>query len=480
MQERALPETQEQHKRAPWRAWPRRLLETLTSDWRGTRLLCSGLLLLVVALLLVAAFYLNHPGLDTDPDTATYEVVSQRILSSGDPVDPVRTPGYPLLIALIWLLSGSRDLGLVSLAQGGLFVLATLEIYLLAWLIWRRAWLGLLVGLIVASDMYLLSYVKALIVEPLSLWLAASLALAAVWYTRRVSARRLWLVAALLLAALMTRPEWVYLPVLLLGYLLFIAARRQRFRRLLPHALAAVVVLYGLVGLYVYENTVQYGYTGITELQNANLLGKILEYDMQDEAPPQYAPVMKAADAFLAGPEGPTRNPNLLARAYPALSQDHWALAGSYAVAIIKAHPLEYLLKSLPAVYTLPLGYHAYSPLAVNGPFGWGLYQLLRVSRWLYYVEWSFIFWALAWVALFCWRRATRLPAVEAMSAVLLIVLYQLFLDSVGAYVDLRRFRAPIEPLLLLVIWGSLFAALAWGWRWYQERRKKKEASRAA
>ncbi len=465
MDERTLPEGVEQRSRLPFQRWRRAPLETLRSDWQGTRLLCYGLLLLVVGVLIAAMYYINHPVLNTIPDTTGYVAVAQRILSGGVPFDVVRTPGYPLFIALF---GGAEHLEIVSIAQGGLFILAALEMYLLGWLIWKRAWIGLMIGLIIVSDMYLLSYVKPIMAEGLTLWQTASLALAAVWYIQRVSARRLWLVAFLLLWLFMTRPEWVYLPVLLLAYLLFVAARRKQFRHLLPHALIAVVVLYGLLGLFIYENTVQYGYTGITRIQNTNLVGKILQYNMQDEAPPEYADVMQHVDAFLAGPQGPGRDPYLLQVAYPAISQNNWPLGGSYALAIVKAHPFEYLWKTVPDVFTLPIGYYPYSQIDTSGPFGWGLYQLLRLSRGLYFIEWSFIAWAIGWLALLCWRRTRRLPAVEAMSALLLIAFYQLSLDSAGAYGDLRRFRAPLEPVIILVICGSLLWTLAWGWQRYK------------
>jgi len=470
----ALDGQEREHDQRSHRRW--RLLDTVVGDWQKARVLCYGLLLLVLSIGIVAAYYLNHPTPETNPDTATYLRVAQRILRSGDPIDPVRTPGYPFFIALLWLVRGSGHLEVISLAQGGLFILATLEIYVLAWLMWNRAWIGLLVGLLVVSNTYLLSYVKPIIVEGLSLWLTVSLALAVVWYLRRVSARRLWLVTALVLATFMTRPEWVLLPLVLSGFLLFIAARQGQLRRLLPHMLAAGLVLYSLLGLLVYENTVQYGYTGITELQGGNLLGKVLQYHMQNEAPPQYTHVMQEIDAFLAQPLPHGRDPNILAAAYPDIGRDYWAVGGGYAFAVIQAHPVEFVLKSLPFVFIPPLDYHAYSRIDLRGPFGWELTQLQRSSRWLYLADWSFFFWACVWVALLCWRRTRRLPAVEAMSAVLLIVLYQLVLDSLGVYVDFRRFRAPIEPLLVLIVWGSLLWVLSLGWQRYSAQKNTASA----
>jgi hypothetical protein len=471
MQGSTLPLHQESGPPAPKRAWPRRLWSRVVSDWHGTRALCSGFALLIAAALLVAADYLNHPAPDTNPDTNGYLNVARHILDNGNPIGTSRTPGYPSFIALLWLLSGSRQLEVISIGQGCLFVLAALEVYLLAWMLWKRPWIGLIVGLVIVSNIYLLGYIKPIIVEPFSLWLAVSLALAAVWYTRRVSARRLWLVAVLLLLAFLSRPEWVYFPPLLLAFLLMIAARRGCFRRLLPHALAALLVLYGLLGLYIYENSIQYGFTGITFIQNVNLLGKVLEYHMQNEAPPQYAAVAQQIDAALAHPQARSLDPYVVERYDPALGKNDWALAGSFSLAVIEAHPLEYLLKSLPAIVRLPVGFYPYSRLARNGPFGWELYQAQRLSRLLYYAEASFPLWAIGWLLLFCWRRATRLPAVEAMSAVLLIVLYQLTLDALGAYVDFRRFRTPIEPLVVLVVWGSTLWSLAWLWRRFRTRK---------
>ncbi len=478
MQSGTLPPPQQSEQRQPARAWPRRLYDTLASDWQGTRLLCCGLVLLVAAALIVAAYYINHPTPETNPDTHTYLRVAQRILNGGDPVDPTRTPGYPLFVALLWLVGGSGNLQIVSIAQGCLFVLAVLECYLIAWMIWKRSWLGLVAGLVVASNLYLLSYVKPVAVEGFSLWLVTTLALAAIWYLQRVSARRLWLVAALLLLVFMTRPEWAYFPALLLGYLLFMAARRGQFRRLLPHALAALVVLYGLLGLFIYENSVQYGFTGITYIQNVNLLGKVLQYHMQNDAPPQYAAVAKQLDVILTYPKARGLDPYLVEPYYPALGQHYWSLAGSFSLAVIKAHPLEFALKSAPAVVALPTDY-SYSKLLVNGPFGWELYQIERVAHLLYKVEITFLLWAVVWVALLCWRRTTRLPMVEAAGALVLIVLYQLVIDALGVYVDPRRFRAPIEPLLTLVVWGSVLWALSWGWQRYRARQRAASVSLA-
>src|SRR5205085_5692406 len=108
----------------------------------------------------------------------------------------------------VYVFPGQDNLAAVSVVQAVLFVLATLELYVLAVLLLRRGWMALLLGLLVGTNLLLLSYVKPLLSEALALWLFVSLALAVAFFisTRRV--RFLWLVTALTLVLFLTRAEW--------------------------------------------------------------------------------------------------------------------------------------------------------------------------------------------------------------------------------------------------------------------------------
>jgi len=103
----------------------------------------------------------------------------------------------------------------VSVAQAILFILATLELYVLALFVLRYAWMALLVCLLVGTNLALLSYVKPIMSEALALWLLISLALAIVIFLRTLRIPLLWVVALSTLLLFMTRPEWIYLPILL-------------------------------------------------------------------------------------------------------------------------------------------------------------------------------------------------------------------------------------------------------------------------
>ncbi len=442
-------------------AWLRRVSRQLrqgcSTDWRGKRLLSYGLVVVLVTSLVVAAFYLNHPQPDVNNDTVSYVVVARHILGDGNPVNPQRTPGYPALIALVYLLAGEGNLSAVSIAQGILFILAALEMYVLTWLSLRRSWVALIVGLLVGTSTYLLGFVKPIIVEGFTLWLTVSLALGVVLFIRAMKPAYLWLSAGVLLALFMTRPEWVYLPIPLLLYLLLLARRRGLLRRMLPHSLAAVALLYLVLGLFICVNAAENGYVGISFVQNINVLGKVLQYHMQAEAPQEYTAIVQVADPFVR--QGGW-DPNQLALLYPALKDQYWELSGDYAGAIIMRHPLEFTVKTLPILFTSLQGYSSASPIQAHGPFAAPLAALEAISGDVYRSYQAFLLFVLLWGALLVWQRTRHLLLVEMMGAVVLLAFYELIVTSVGGYVQYWRLHIPFDPLMTLIIWGTALASV--------------------
>ncbi len=433
----------------------------LSDDWYGARRVPWALLVLLITSLAVASFYIDQPiRPEFSYDTPSYLAVTSKILTQGQPVDALRTPGYPMLVALVFLVAGVNNFLAVSVVQGILFVLATLEIYLLTLLVLRRAWLAGIIGLLVGSNTYLLSFVKPIIVEGFALWLTVSLALASVLFVQRLQRRYLWLAAVLTLLLFMTRPEWVYLPIPLMAFLLLVAARHGLFRRMVPHALGAVFVLYAFLGLFIYVNATQNGYAGISSVQNINLVGKILQYHMQDEAPPEYAQTTQALDAFV---KRGGWNPYDLLTDYPPITENHWALGGAYAAAIIEHHPLEFLADSLVTFFTASNSNRAFSSFDASGPVAAPpLYIQETLSAGVVFLYRFFPLFALLWGMLFFWQRTKRLSAVEGMAAISFLVLYELATTTTGAYreYDYARIHIPFDPLMILVICGSLLAVL--------------------
>jgi len=424
----------------------------LISDWRTHKYVLCAALLACITTTVVVAYYLNHTQPEASWDTPNYLGIVQHIQMQGRLVNPWHLPGYPLLIVLVYALAGQGNLAAVSSVQAILFVLATLELYILAALVLRRSWAALLLGLLLGTNLTLLSFVKPLMSEAMALWLLVSLALAVALFVYTLHMRFLWLATAFTLALLLTRAEWIYLPLPLFGALLLIAWQQGVARRVLPHVLASVVLLYAVLGNYVYINATQNHVAGVVAAQNLNAFGKVLQYDMQDEAPPQYALISRRVDSYIA--RG-IKNHYYILNHEPLLAHNYDGPAGAYAWATIEHHPGEFLIKSVPlALFSLST-YSYESQVAPTGPFGTPLLWLQTVSGSLYRWNRYFPLWAALWIFLLCWRRMRQLRIVRLMGVVVLLACYGLILTTLGGIEGYTRLYTPFTPLLLLVVWGT-------------------------
>lgn len=411
-------------------------------------------LLLLLTSLVVVAYYVNHPTPEPLADTWSYLYVVDRLQAHGQLVNFWRLPGYPLFIMLIYTLAGQGNLGAVSIAQAMLFVLATLEIYILCALVLRRAWMAFLISLLVGMNVPLLSYVKPIMSEAVALWLLVSLALACVYFLSTLQMRRLWLVTACMLLLFLTRPEWVFLPVPLFAYLLLVAWWRGKARRLLFHVLASVLLLYGFLGGYIYINATQNHFVGLTWIENINALGKVLQYNMQNEAPPQYVRVSKVLDGYVANG---VKDPYVIMANEPSLARNDAALSGTFAKSVIEHHPVEFLVKSVPVFFSSLTVYYQESSITPHAHFARYLNWLDTRFRALY--KWNIFFplCALIWLLLLCWQWTRRFHMVQMMGVAALLTLYGLIVMTLGAYrgYDYMRIHVTFDPLLIFIIWGT-------------------------
>jgi len=442
--------------------WLRQLFRsatnTLAMDWRTDKTYFFAGILLLITTLVVVVYYINNPQPFVGPDSFEYIANAQRIATHGQFVDPHRLPGFPLLIVLVFTLAGQGNLMAISIANGILFILATLEIYVIALLVLQRRWVAFLLGLLVGTNVVLLSFVKPIGSEALALWLVVTLALVAVLFARTLRIRYLWLVMACMLTLILTRLEWSYLPVPLFAYLVLVATRQgSTLRRPLLHALASVFLIYAVLGGYIFINATQNHFVGISDIQNINELGKVIQYNMQNEVPPQYATIAQTTNTFRSRGD---INPYDLLDQHPELKDTHFALVGAYAQSVIEHHPVEFLAKSVPVLFS-SLDYFYYeSEVDPHGLLARPLFGMDFVFHVLYKLNLGFPLVAAAWIFLLCWRRTTRLLSVQAMGVLLLVVLYGIVMTTLGGYSSYIRFHTPFNPLLMVILWGGVLAGL--------------------
>src|SRR5206468_3383608 len=236
-------------------------------------------------------YFLNSPApiLEFDSQnslgTPTY-VGAAKDIASGHLFSTGRLPGYPLLVALLGGAGGFFTL--IVVLQSVFFVAAVVLTYTLAFMAFRARWIAFLVSLMLATDVFAAAYAKEILSESLAMLLLGGLLVAMASFTLRPRPSMLWLTAVLATATTFTPAEWTFLP-LALGLYLFVWAIRRPFPRpVILHGLGALAACSAVVGLYIAGNFAVNGYAGTSEINNVSVLGKVMQYDMQLEAPPQY------------------------------------------------------------------------------------------------------------------------------------------------------------------------------------------------
>lgn len=325
--------------RSRWRAT---FLYWLRTDWQGERVIVWGAALLIVTAVALAMYYAATPAIVRDPDTPTYLNMARNI-THGKFIDTARLPVYPLFIDLVYLFAGAGNLAALTIAQGWLFIIATMGVYALGYAIFQRAWMAFFPALLIGTNTHVMSFVKPILTEALTLFWVTALGLTLAWYALRPSPRRLWLVAGVLTLTFMTRPEWVYFPVPLLLFMLLLAWRAGDLRRLAAHAAGALAAMYAVAVAYMIGNEVVNRFFGFTDVQAINLLAKVIQYRLTSDPPSQYAALNRLVVACIASGSNDPLTP---IRRDPTLASHHYAEVSGYAMTMIVRHLPQFMADS--------------------------------------------------------------------------------------------------------------------------------------
>jgi hypothetical protein len=418
------------------------------------RILVIGLA--VTAAALPAIYFLNRPVAEMYPDSPGYLQAAQGLLH-GQMFNVDRLPGYPALLALLGGTAGTY--GPVLIAQTLMFVVAVVLTYQITLRAFGHTWIAFATGLMMATDAFAAAYARFVLSEALALCLVSGMAAASVSFVIKPRASALWGMAALATASALTRPEWVLFPLALAAYCGLLLAVRGIARRFVWHGLAAVAVCYLVIGGYVAGNGVTNGYLGTTELTNVSLLGKVLQYNMQDEAPASLAYIAQIIDSYPAG----SRSAWVLVVDHPSLERNHYELAGTFARAVITRDPLKYLQMSVEVAIAHTAEFDPQFATTTRGaPFDKGLLVLKYMASARYFVFSLIPAVGLVWLVAPLLRR--RGDVLDALGPVALIVLYGTLITALGGFFEYGRYHIVFLASSVALTWGTLGfnAHVAW------------------
>lgn len=401
-------------------------------------------------------------------DTPSYRRLAQAVAAGFSKYDGTRTPGYPLLLAVI---GSDERVWLVQMLMG---VTITFLLMYIGWQISGRIWFGSILALLHTLNPGQLFFEANLLSETATtFWLILTIA-GMVYWIYRPQRQKLWLGIGIGVAVSMTwltRPLFIYLPFWLLLFL--IPWKRGEEWHVNKSALAGIVVftvislvvILGWVG-FIHDRYHQWGLTTMTGYHMIQHTGEFFEY-----VPDQYADLrdtyLKYRDARIAqyGTQA-----NTIWEAIPAMQEvsgksfyDLSRLLVRISVDLIRQHPLLYMRNVIEGWWMFWRVPVYWSPEALR----WegllpGLRLLIFIER-LALFGFNLIFVVTSLLAAF-WRKARSAWQVNAaLWCILGTVWIGSILQTLMDHGDNPRFLVPMQSLVVLwVLWVCYQSLLNW------------------
>lgn len=428
-------------------------------------------ILLLVGVLLRVLLFANYDAVSY-PDTGTY-LEAARDLIAGEFTSGLgrRTPGYPLLIVLVG--ESPRAMMLANMVAG-LLVSATL--FGITMVLTKRRGLALAVGLSYSLNLQQLFQEGALLTETLStLSVTAAVLVLVAALPRLQQGRRivpmLWLIGALAGFAILVRPQFLVLLLLIPALVVHaVSGWRRPSRAALAAAAHASAPGVAMVLAWCTVVYLQVGQFTVSTQSGFGMVNHTIDYI--ERAPDRYAEVrevlLKTRQSRMAE-VGHSRN--TIWYAWPEIQRvTGWSLPEAsrqlqrMCVAMIVDDPLRYALGVGHAwvdFWTVPILWkeEQLQPAAVASTLQalwWIEHKLLRLSNLLLVVV------VLAAAVSTRVRRDVGWDA--GMTAVAATVLLSSLIQALADQGASSRYAIPTQALVLLLL------AVA-GWRWRTARR---------
>src|SRR5579863_6009634 len=228
------------------------------------------------------AVLMQTPLVAVRADSSSYTQMAENIFHRLQFFDALRTPGYPTFLALIFAFTGGEHLIVVVVAQTALTLLAIGEIYLLTYRIARSRWQAAAVAGLTGASPFVTSWERCILPEALSFWLVVTLMLVLERYMTTQRSGSLILLTVCSVLTIFTRPQYLFLPFLIVCTLMLKRRRERSWARRAREFMFLCVLPIVLVGAYSVTNGAVTGYVGLSDIVNLNLFGKVIEYNMID------------------------------------------------------------------------------------------------------------------------------------------------------------------------------------------------------
>lgn len=427
-------------------------VQSLPGHLFQNRLTCTGTVIAVLLLAMVLRFSLLSIGISRNkdfpwhPDSYGYVNIASNMLkhhafANGkypmlEP-ETFRTPGYPLLIAVIYGIFGESYIWILVIQ----ILVATSTVYF-AYLIGKiiaNHRVGIIASIIVAIDFPSVYYSITILSEALFTLFLTVFLYANLRMYRRYRVKWLAIALAALVSAIMVRPVAYYMCILVPTFWIISQRFNHTFRKGLIWSGSLILVATVVVGGWQLRNYIRTGNAEFSSVAGGNLFmyraaGVLAEIE---EKPIEEIQTRLRQEAIAAG----------------AVTQSERSAYGTpRAIRIITRHPWVYAKVHIKGMLRMFAGYGVANLLKLGVP------KKIVVAIGIVYLS---LFWLLFFVGcIYAWMQVRdehkRGDSVLHNYWLGLLIVVYMFLVSGGPEVY-SRFRVPIVPMIAVFIGTGVY-----------------------
>lgn len=416
----------------------------------------APVVLLLCAVFVRVAFYLTAPGFVATADTLSYYATARNIVATHIVADQWRTPGYPLFLALPFILTGKQlpetyygrpmpEFVALMIVQSLAGVISVLLLYKILRDIGVKRKLAWVLGIFVACDWSLLAYERILLTETLSLLLLVATVFFMVSAMRRWHAGKGIALGALFIIGVLLRPSTIVLPFLFICFLVWY----HRKRAVVAWSIMSLVLYAGVLATYSGMNARYFSYSGISRISDVNLLGKILSYRLSPERMPP-GEIKTIVSAYIRRNE---TDPWAVYQEKVQLYEARYAVPmHNFVTKVLERNIGTYILRSLTEIPRAITGSGDTDALFAGGIPGM-VNRYIRMGYMLFFVGLPVSLYALG-------KKKTLFTAGMALFSG--IGLYYVATAVFLSYNDYSRLILPAAPFLFVVSYWWVYQVVIW------------------
>lgn len=416
------------------------------------------ILILIVGVLFRLAYTSVYPCVHVTQDSQGYYNIGRQIFQTPkltSIINPYRTPAYPVFLRLFMTtFSGcSKSAQMVGLTQTIMNLGGIIALYFLSFTVLKRRGLALGIAIIQVTAVNLITWERSLLTEGLAIPISIFLSALAIQTLKTPTWKRIFIVTVLSIVGILLRPSFIPYPIIIFLYIAYYHKTKPVLVRSCVALSFCIIFLFG----YVKTNVIGYGYFGIQDIGDINVMGRIMQFQLPLSPAKYIHPLYEQVVAY----KQTTRHPNV------------WTFINTYDIDVVSARgltniqnfnhaviaksPLPFLLN---AVRDIP-GSIIFLDNSYNLPSGGLISTILFISYFVFRASQYFCLLSIPLI-LIAWTRLLRKLSYDEAAVTLLgtLAYVQIFFSVMfGDGYDYPRFYSPIQPFLLLFIvwWGMKF-----------------------